>query len=152
MQSDYGILPMPKYEESQEGYSSYMHVGHASCMAIPMTCTNTEFIGQVLEDMAFYSYKTLRHEFYETTVTLKSSRDAESYDMLTDYIYQNIVVDLAIVMSDSGLGIDSSLRSMLINAKTNLASMFASMGGGYSKIITRLSENVTQEGNKQTGS
>ena len=136
MKTDYGILPMPKWNAAAD-YTSYSHAGHASVMSVPLTAPEVRLSGAVLEEMTAYSDKVLIPEFYEETIRVRGTRDEESYEML-DIIYQKIVIDLGVVMVASGLGLDTAIRGMLNFNDTGFSIMFKSQGTGYQKIIDNL--------------
>ena len=53
---DYGLIPLPKYDEAQTDYNTMLD-GCSPVMAVPKTATNLDMIGAVLEAMGEYSYK-----------------------------------------------------------------------------------------------
>ena len=55
MESDFGVLPYPKWDEAQETYAHYVD-GHATIMAIPKTCRDLDREGIILEAMSYESY------------------------------------------------------------------------------------------------
>ena len=122
MNTDFGLLPMPKYDDNQANYTSYMHTSNASTCCVPVTSGDTDLAGRILTDMAYMSYKTIRPAYYEKTLKGKASRDEESGGML-DIIYSDIRLDLTFAMVFSGLPIDDTMRSAAIKNVTDLASM-----------------------------
>ncbi len=77
-----GILPMPKWDESQEYYISYLDAHCQNVYGIPVTCPNPEKVSFVLEAMAQGSLDTLTTAFYDVCLNGKYIRDQESSDML----------------------------------------------------------------------
>lgn len=151
MKSDYGILPMPKADSSQTDYISYIHSSHASATAVPIMNKNLELTGRIIEDMAYTSYLYVRPEFYEIKITTQNTRDEDSYKMLNEYIYEHIIIDMAQVMSQSGLNIDDAMRNMMTNGKINFSSLFAAQGTGYQKTVDQLAQKITDYGKRDTG-
>ena len=92
--ADFGIIPIPKYEEAQDNYYSLVSQHTTGLMSIPITCAGDalEELGIILEAMAAESHYTLIPEYIETSLKTKNSRDAESADML-DIIISNRVFD-----------------------------------------------------------
>jgi len=81
MESDFAILPQPKFEESQDTYYSYQH--SSSCpVYIPKTNPDLERTGILLEALAAESYYTIKPAFYEVVLSQKYLRDADSIEML----------------------------------------------------------------------
>jgi hypothetical protein len=81
---DFGILPIPKYDEKQENYCVYAYP-FFPFLSIPGTITGEkrEMTGIVLEALAAESYRTLTPAFYEVALASKFTRDEESYEMLS---------------------------------------------------------------------
>lgn len=92
MESDFGILPVPKYSTEQE-YRSVVSVFDGSLIAVPVTVQNTEKIGIILEAMSAESMYTVVPALYETVLKDKATRDQESIDML-DIIINNKSYDV----------------------------------------------------------
>ncbi|MBR4881882.1 MAG: hypothetical protein IKU19_08100, partial [Clostridia bacterium] len=59
MQDEYGILPVPKYDERQDNYYTYAHDQYSVFM-VPKTVADPELSGAVLETMAYESYRTVQ--------------------------------------------------------------------------------------------
>ncbi len=81
---EYGILPVPKHDEAQEGY--------IGCLAFPCTLytvskssADAEMAGAVLECMGSEGYRQLTPALFETTMKIKYASDelaAEVYDII----------------------------------------------------------------------
>ena len=141
MEDDFGLLPIPKYDESQSAYYSYIHTAKATACVIPITNINTEMTGRILEDMACESYKTIRPAFYDVMLKTKYARDEESADML-DIILQNYNVDLTLLMIDFGLDIDSQLRTAGTANNPDILTVIASNDTKYNTIISKAVETL----------
>ncbi|MBR5452739.1 MAG: hypothetical protein IKV54_01535, partial [Clostridia bacterium] len=81
MQSDYGILPFPKYDEKQDGYYSFAHDSYVS-FAIPRTNRNYNASGAVLEALASYTYRETEPAYLDTALKGKYMSDPQSRRML----------------------------------------------------------------------
>ena len=138
---DYGILPLPKYDENQDSYYSYVHTNNSSTSCVPITNSDLDLAGRLLEDMAYKSYTTVRPAFYDVALKVKYSRDDESAEML-DIIYDNINIDLTLVMNRSGLTIDNTLRSAMQSGATDLVSLIAGQKSACEAIIDRNVETI----------
>lgn len=91
MDIDYGIIPYPKYEESQDTYYSrtegaYIHI-------YPITLTRYDLAGAVTEAMACASLNEVIPVYYDEVLKSKYTRDENSTAML-DLIYGNRFYDL----------------------------------------------------------
>lgn len=96
MEDDYGLLPIPKYDESIEGYHSPVE-SLVWWTTVPVTISNTDMSSAIAEYMSYEGRLYLRPAYYETTLKLKQTRDEESMKMIdlimagreTDYLYIN---------------------------------------------------------------
>lgn len=91
MEIDFGVIPHPKYDESQENY--YSRVEGGRIFAIPVTTEDTEFTGLMLEALSASAHENIIPVYYETAIKTKYSRDDESSKML-DIIMDSRVYDL----------------------------------------------------------
>ncbi len=92
---DFGILPMPKYDEAQETYTT---MGFADFHGIPRGVSE-ESIGRagiVLEALNFENYKTVYPAYKDVALQRKYSRDEESADMI-DIIFDGVFMDFGMV-------------------------------------------------------
>ena len=110
--ADFGIIPVPKLEESQDTYYSMVSQHTTGLMSIPKTQggDKLEEVGLVLEAMAAISHYDLIPAYIESSLKTKHSRDAESAEML-DIIIGNRIFD-----------------PMLIYNFGNFANLFAEFG------------------------
>ena len=90
MQDDYGVLPIPKFDEEQDDYHSAFH-NSASLLVVLSTCQETEKVGATLELMAAESYKQVTPAYFEICLQGKYSdepEDAEMYDrIINSFVY-----------------------------------------------------------------
>jgi len=101
MESDFGILPLPKLNSAQENFYTY-GVPHISAgIGVPTYCDNPERTGLILEVMSYLSHETVRPAVYDNTLQQKGARDEESMAML-DLIYSSIYFDLNEIQNFGG--------------------------------------------------
>ncbi len=93
MDTDFGILPYPMYDESQESYYSTIHPYGCAFICIPKVYTDLERTGAVLEYMAYLGKSIVTPAYYEINLYGKLIRDEESADML-DIIFSTRVYDV----------------------------------------------------------
>ncbi len=118
METDFGILPLPKYDESQKEYNSMISMGCANSIAIPTTA-NAERSGAIIEALSAESYYTLKPAYYDIVLKTKNARDDASSEML-DIIFENRIFDIAymydwggIIGSINGLKTDGKISSTI---------------------------------------
>ncbi len=95
VESDIGILPVPKFEEDQERYYNLVvFQDTANMYSVPKTCSDLKNTGFVLEALAQCSTDTLREAYYDKTISYKALRDRDSLEML-EIILATRTYDLA---------------------------------------------------------
>lgn len=132
METDFGILPVPKYDEAQEKYWQVSPNAHA--LFIPTTITDPEFTGAVMEEMAYQSSITLIPSYYEVLLKGKTTRDAESLEML-DIIHDGISYVIKII----GTQFSDQLYNQMAAKKYDLSSFIAK---NKDKITTKLEDTL----------
>lgn len=120
MESDFGILPLPKYDDNQERYYSYVHTWSASAAAIPITAQNPEETALFMEAAAYYAREIITPAYYETALKTKYARDEESQAML-DLIYENRWCDLGNLYNCGE--VLTNMTSLITNGKNTFVSM-----------------------------
>jgi len=131
METNFGIIPMPKFEETQKEYAHYVHP-IASALSVPATNQNIERTGIILEALAGESYYTVRPAYYEISINGKFLRDEESIEML-DIILDTRVFDLAKCFGWGGLGM--VLEDMYRPKKRDFISTYEKKKTAYEKAI-----------------
>ena len=80
MQTEFGMLPVPKYDEAQENYITNMYWA-THVMSIPTTCTDVDRASIVIETLNYEATEKLLPTYYDR-VSYKGLRDNDSIDML----------------------------------------------------------------------
>ena len=94
-QIQYGVLPLPKYNEEQTHYASTINPYKFTCVSLPRdTFVDTDKTTFLLEAMAYYNKSEVTPLYYETTLKSKRLLDESSEEML-DIIFSNRIIDLA---------------------------------------------------------
>ena len=110
METDFGVLPVPKWNEAQENYHTYV-ANISSTMVIPMNCPDTAALSSVLEAMTIFSRQYVTPAYYDIALSGKFARDEESGEML-EIIRRHRVYDFGMAYSVIGL---SDVFSGLVN-------------------------------------
>jgi hypothetical protein len=127
MKDTYGVVPMPKYDEAQDGYRTLLH-DQFTVFCIPTTVQGDQLsmVCAALEAMASASYRIVKPAYYETTLRTKLAQDSKSAEML-EIIIQNVYIDAGIIYTNVLPGFQDNLR-ILVNSKNNDAvSRFTSL-------------------------
>lgn len=119
MEDDYGLLPNPKWDENQDKYYTYGSGFGPVGVAMPITVTDTETAGVIMESMAYISHKEVGSLMFGITLREKIARDENSKLML-DIIYKDIIYDWTGIFSIGNVHI--LVRDVCIGKKQNIAS------------------------------
>ena len=148
MKDTYGVVPMPKYDEAQDGYRTLLH-DQFTVFCIPTTVQGDQLsmVCAALEAMASASYRIVKPAYYETTLRTKLAQDSKSAEML-EIIIQNVYIDAGIIYTNALPGFQDNLR-ILVNSKNNDAvSRFTSLSkrtkGMLRAITVKLDKLVTR--------
>jgi len=136
MGSDFALLPMPKYNETQESY--YSAGFWSSILAIPTTNPDIEKTGFILEALSAESTRTVIPAYYEISIGTKYLRDDDSIRML-DIILQNRIYDIN-EMIYNWAGFNSALSSAAVSGNVNVTSLIERF---ESKIEAAMQKTVT---------
>ncbi len=135
MMDDFGMLPLPKYDEKQENYRTFISSHAATAVSVPATNTGLERTGLLLEALA-YASESVRTAYYDVTLTSKYARDEESLAIL-DLIFASRSYDIGKVFGWGGFtnvinnsvknkgGFVSSVESVLPAAQEAMEKSYA---------------------------
>ena len=140
MEDDFGIIPMPKLDETQAEYTTTYQGWSARALAVPTTVSDPERNSMILEYMAYVSGDTMRAAFYDVTLQGKSVRDEESAEML-DMIIDNVTADIGLALE---IGTIRTSITDMINAESNtIASSIASVRDAIQAKLDEFYEEVS---------
>jgi len=144
MDDDFGVLPVPKLNDEQEKYTTYVHNGF-SAFAILTTCKNPNMAAAVCEAMGAENYRNVTAAYYEVALKVKYSRDDISSQML-DMIRDSIRFDFAYI-NDGYLGEPmGQFRNLVINGPGTAASaLMSKMAACQSKLDALLEKYMAME-------
>lgn len=134
MDSPYGVLPTPKYDEKQQEYRTHVD-GVGSMISIPANIDKPEESAYIIEAFALYSYQYLTPAYYDVTLKRKKSRDSESSEMI-DIILQSRVYDIGYIYSSVGLS--NLFNSLVSSGSTEFASKYKSASKKAEKAIKNI--------------
>jgi len=133
MEDDFGILPTPKLDESQENYSTFI-ARSAQTLMIPITNRDLDRTAVILENLGAESYKSVRPAYYDVQLSGKTVRDPDSLKML-DIIFSNRRYEMAFIFGASAAG------TVYINSTRSggdLASSLAASGKSIRKSMEKV--------------
>lgn len=92
---EFGVLPYPLYDESQENYRALNWNG---VMIIPASIKNTEMVSDVVELLAYYS-ASVKTAYYEDLLGSKIAQAPQDAQML-DIIWGSVVSDIGMITAN----------------------------------------------------
>ena len=134
METAFGVLPIPKYDEMQEKYYTYCNA-ISSTACVPRIPADLGMIASVLEGMAIQSFIQVTPAYYDIALTRKYARDDASTEML-DIALAYRVYDIGRFYSQLGIG--SIFQTLAAKGSTDFASSFAKQEKSANKMLEKL--------------
>ena len=135
METDFGIIPLPKLDKAQEKYITHMNPHTGAGICIPRSSKDLERTGMILEDLSAESRYALQPAYYEVNLRGKYVRDDESQAML-DIILTNTAYDIGYIYDFGNFGM--TILYYPRDFKDNYASAFEKMSSKMEKDIQKI--------------
>ncbi len=136
MDGDYGVVPIPKFDKAQEHYTTWSH-SIGSTLSIPTTVAkdgDTTQFANVLELYTLLSEQLVRPAYYDTMLTVRNVRDAESAEMV-DLIFQYRVYDMAMYFDKLGL---SAIFGDSVYGADKFSSTYSAVSKKFNTVVGKL--------------
>ena len=138
MKQDFGLLPYPKYEESQENYNCLV-ADVATLGAVSSASLNLDMAGAVIEALSAESYRQVIPAYYDTALKVKYSRDDYSSQII-DLVREASYTDFLYAYSASLNGIGVMMRQLVERNSTDYMSLVEKQ----TKSVTRSLEKLVK--------
>ncbi len=140
MKDDFGIIPAPKYDESQEKY--YANMANGEVMTLPRSYDENrlENIGILLEAMSFYTYHEVMPVYKNELLQIKVARDDDSSRML-DLIFDGATYDFGINVWQNNLG-NKIVSDIFITKSDAIVSTLTTLSNAVDGDIVKLRESI----------
>jgi ABC-type glycerol-3-phosphate transport system substrate-binding protein len=141
MSDEYGVVPIPKFDQTIEGYPGAMHDGYT--VAIIPTTVQGERLDQmsaILEAMGSASYRIIKPAYYELTLRTKLAKDPQSAAMM-EILVNSIVIDPGIIYSNNMGGFHAHHRWIIAGKANNTSSEYKKLSATAKKQL----KNITQK-------
>ncbi len=143
MNTDFGIIPYPMYDENQEGYRTTSH-NSVSMVCFPVTVKDPEMSAIITEALCAESYRNVIPQYYDIALKAKGARDDESGEMI-DIIRDGLIFDFGWVHSVPMGSIGTIMQELISQNNSGLSSYWASQENkvlaGLEKINAAYSAN-----------
>ncbi|MCQ2433279.1 MAG: hypothetical protein MJ175_11805 [Clostridia bacterium] len=140
MDESYGIVPMPKYDESQENYRNLR--GYLYVMCVPSTCQDLDTVGTIMDAMSYLTYKDVMPYFYNSHLSQKMLRNDESVQML-DIIRQTRYNDIGITYGLADM-IRPTFRNAINKSSSDLVSAVEAVRKSIEKKIETAMDSLNE--------
>ncbi len=97
IEMDYGVVPVPKKDESQEKYITNVANSH-DAWCVPLNVKNLEMSAAMIECMASESYRQVAPVYFDQCIKLRYAPDGRLAEMY-DLIRSSIVFDFCVIYS-----------------------------------------------------
>ena len=145
MEDDFGILPLPLYDENQERYYNSAASWSVSLYSIPKNAYGEDGFaraGWITEALAYESKYSLTPAYYEQTLQNKVSRDEESARML-DLIFATRTYDFGWYFEIGGY--NEGIMNLLRAYSTDVASMVKRNDKMAAKVLKKYNEKIAEQ-------
>lgn len=144
METEFGILPFPKYDDSQKDYIT--RISFFDMFTVPVTVSDVERTSAIIEALNCQSGNIVIPAYYEISLKTKYARDNDSAGML-DLIMANRVVDCGDTIWVGEIR-DGWLAAMFQNNNRNIVSTAQKytrlMNLTFDKIVKSYEKNLSQ--------
>ena len=137
MTSEYGVLPVPKYDKAQEHYYSFSNASVGTTLSIPTSVAqlNMDLFAKTLEMYCLLSQKLVKPAYYEITLMTRNIQDLDSAEML-DIVFQNRIYDLAAYFGD--LGLSGIFEEAASGSADTFSSKYSSASRAFDKKVRNM--------------
>lgn len=135
VESDFGVLPNPKFDENQEKYCNENDPYGTGFFSLPLTCADPERTGIIIEAFSARSMQVVLPAYYDITLQGKYMRDNDSLEML-EIIFDSVIYDIGRYYNWGSMY--GTISSMWNNKQDTFASSFEKT----SKVVTKSMEKT----------
>ena len=139
---NYGILPYPKWDETQTQYHS-ITMDSSTAFAVPRVVEDDEFVGTILEAMAYYSHVYVRDALYDTVLKYRDAKDEDSSKCI-DIILENPQYDFSYIYAfqwGDQQGPSALLRTCIKAKQPYIANAYKSSESRFNTSLTNFLKN-----------
>lgn len=122
METDFGIVPMPKLNEAQENYAVHRQANIGAAISVPVLVCDPEMVGMVIEELSYRSYCDVMPTYMNSVLEGKFFRDPES--AITLHIMHDLCYcDLGFMCAQYGVDILTVCRDIITNKRDAVSTL-----------------------------
>ena len=131
---DYGVLPLPKYDEAQDGYYTTSQDAY-NIVSIPTTCQNFEAVGATLDYLSCLSQESVYPAYFENNFQKQYMR-SEQDSVMFDYIREGLEFNIGVVYSNC-VGNPQWIYRDTLTQNGSLTSSYRGMAKVYTRSLEK---------------
>ncbi len=142
MEQEYGVVPMPKYDETQDNHYTLLH-DQFTVVAVPTTVTGDRLVqmSAVLEAMSSASYNIVKPVYYEENLRTKIAQDPTASEMM-DIITGNVYIDAGILYISYLGSYHHALRNIVKSRSNTAVSAYTAKNRACQKAVESLATRL----------
>lgn len=142
MPQEYGVVPMPKFDEEQQEYKTLLH-DQFTVLSVPTTITGDRLseVSAVMEALCSESYKVVKPAYYDTTLRTKLATDPDSAEML-DLLIDHIYIDAGIIYTSALSNFHDGLRKIMVSKKNTVISSYKATMRSAEKSLKKITKQL----------
>ena len=148
----FGILPMPKGDETQEDFISATDAWSSVNVFVPKTAKDKELTGLMIETLAALGRKYIKPAYYDKILKSRATYDYESQDMI-DIIFETKIYDMIDFLAVGGnINQESdfvkTVRAAMQENDASLASKYRMQAKIVNRNIDNMLKNIERDAKK----
>ena len=138
MEDTYGILPLPKFDDTQEGYYTNAW-DQFSVFAVPLTLSDADkdVTGIIFEALCAESYKTVFPAYYDQALKSRYSAEPATAEIV-DIIMAGRKLEFTFQFGENLSALPYMFRQMLGKNSTDVASTYKKQQKALNKVMQRV--------------
>ena len=142
MSDEFGVVPIPKYDEAQEKYQTLLH-DQFTVVSIPTTVSGDRLdtVSATIEALCSTGYRIVRPVYYEDTLRTKIAQDPQSAEMM-NIIVDGIYIDAGILYVASLNYFHHEFRHVVAGGQNDTTSRFKTKSKQASKTINTINKSL----------
>ena len=145
MESDYGLLPYPLFNESQPSYGTRVQDA-VSLWSIPIDAKNPDMSAAVMEALAAQSWRTVTPAYFDVALKHRYSRDVQTAEM-ADLIKDSIYINFESLYNESIGNPWFIMRNLMTAKNSNFSSYWAGQKKVIGKQLEKAVDKIRNQGN-----
>lgn len=142
MEIDFGIIPWPKLDESEDAYRTGVDAG-CNMLLVPVCATDPDRTSVILELMCYEGYKTIIPAYYDIALETKASRDEDSAAMI-DLIRESGLFDVGYYCETNTKFLGSCGRVLSERPDHNFASYYAEVEAFSQGVLDKINKYFSE--------